>query len=128
MTDCRLVRRAMGRTGSLNHWLDWGKQMNDPMLAIGQIEVILEEALTWERAGQLAAYSSVMLLLRELREHVDALDSVDTGYAIEKIVGAEWHVGAMFGLDVDNRLPLTQHHVGALGDLGVLKNILTHAE
>jgi len=102
--------------------------MNDPMLAIKQIEEILEEALTWERPGQLAAYSSIMLLLRELREHVGALDSIDTGYAIEKIVGAEWHVGAMFGLDVDNKLPLTAHRVDALGDLGVLRDVLSQVE
>lgn len=102
--------------------------MNDPMLALGQIEVILEEAQAWDRPGQLAAYSSAMLLLEALREHVEDLDSIDTGYAVEKIVQAEWHIGAMFGLDVDNKLPHTQHHVGALGALGVLRDTLKQAE
>lgn len=101
--------------------------MNDPMLAVRQIEVILDDALEWGREGQLAAYSSIMLLLRDLRAHVESLDLDEAGYAVEKIVEAEWHVGAMFGLDVDNGLPVRQHHVGALGSLQTLRNVLQHA-
>jgi len=101
--------------------------MNDPMLAIEQILAILEDAPGWEKPGQLAAYSCIMILLRDLREYVESLGSIDIGYAVEKIVEAEWHVGAMFGLDVDNGKPVTQHHVWALGSLQTLSNVLQQA-
>lgn len=98
--------------------------MNDPILVLDQIEQILADARAWDRPGQLSAYAAVMILLRDLREYLVTLDSVDVGYATEKVVEAEWHVGAMFGLDIDNGLPTEQHHVSCLGSLGTLKNLL----
>ena len=98
--------------------------MNDPMLVLNEMEHILADALTWDRPGQLGAYSAVMILLRELREYIDTVTSIDRGYANGKVVEMEWHVGAMFGLDIDNGLPVAQHHVGCLGSVGVLKNLL----
>jgi|AntAceMinimDraft_17_1070374.scaffolds.fasta_scaffold03587_7 hypothetical protein len=98
--------------------------MNDPILVLDQIEQILADARAWDRPGQLSAYAAVMILLRDLREYLVTLDSVDVGYATGKVVEAEWHVGAMFGLDIDNGLPTEQHHVGAIGALRVLENLL----
>jgi len=98
--------------------------MNDPILVLDQIEQILADARAWDRPGQLSAYAAVMVLLRDLREHLVTLLSIDVGYATEKVGEMEWHVGAMFGLDVDNDLPVEQHHVSCLGSLGTLKNLL----
>jgi hypothetical protein len=98
--------------------------MNSPILALSQIERILEDASAWERQGQLSAYATIMILLGQLREHLETLDATDVGYATEKIGEAEWHVGAMFGLDTDNGHPATAHHASALGALDVLKGLL----
>jgi hypothetical protein len=97
--------------------------MNDPKLAIAKIEEILTKSMEWEFSSRLGAYATIMRLIDELSEHAETAENIDKGYCSEKIVALKWHVGAIFGFDIDNGHPVSQHLSWAVSAIQTLRRI-----
>jgi hypothetical protein len=94
--------------------------MNDPNLTLGKIEELLGASRTLTPDARLGHYAAVMSLIRDLKEYIEDEDHDffgDRSYAKEKLVSLRWHLGAMFGLDIDNGHSADAHYIWAIGDL-----------
>ena len=99
--------------------------MNDPDLALGKIQEMLGESLQLSPEFRPGYYAAIRTLLRDLEEHLadEDNDISERNYLKEKLVSLRWHVGAMFGFDIDNGHDAQQHRVWALGEIQKLKNL-----
>jgi hypothetical protein len=99
--------------------------MNDAKLTFELLDSIYKEArkgdLSFaERAG---LYAALRTIIGDIEEHID--DYMEGhGYAHEKAVKVAWHLGAALGFDVTNSLGNDQHLSSALGDIGILRDLL----
>lgn len=75
-------------------------------------------------ADKCALYSAARFILDDIRDHATNEDGEINGYLSEKAGKTKWHIGAIYGFDVDNGHDTETHRVWAYGQLGTLENLL----
>lgn len=102
--------------------------MESPHKILDSMERILSDSRGWDRAGQLAAFATMRLLIRELEEYVEEYEVPGYGYIQEKLASLDFHIGALYGIDVDHGHDAQSHHVWALGDISTVRRNIPESQ
>ena len=101
--------------------------MNDPRKATASIRKILDASLGRSWYEQLPAFNASKIIVRELREYLDAEQPNGSAYAGEKLIELGTHLDALFGMNDDGGHDPEQHYVWVLTALDSFDNSLPKA-
>ncbi|MBO9643521.1 MAG: hypothetical protein J7603_10405 [Pseudacidovorax sp.] len=96
--------------------------MNDPLLYVEKLEELVTLARDAKTPFEKAAVFSATHVITEAFYKEEEQFS---GYALEKVTNARWHICAAVGYDITNGIEEQQHRVWALGDISTLRNLLS---
>lgn len=96
--------------------------MNDPILYAKKFEELLELTRKAETAFEKAAvFAATQALASAFFEEEEKF----SGYALEKVELARWHICASIGYDITNGHDEQQHRSWALGAINTLQDVLS---
>ncbi|HPA20735.1 MAG TPA: hypothetical protein PLU30_23510 [Verrucomicrobiae bacterium] len=96
--------------------------MENPIKIVDSVERIIHQSADWDMPGQLAAYATIKLIIREIEALVEKRALPGYGYILEKAASLSFHVGALYGIDEDNGHDAQKHRIWALGALSSIRS------